>query len=251
VSAALVIETDPADDIRRLGEWLTEAGLRLHVVRPHAGDPLPEDLTGYQALVLLGREPASGAEGMSGWPPMAESLLRKAVRQKVATLAIGHGAQLLAAAHAGTVAPAANGPEYGARLVARRDVAESDPLFARVPFSPDVIQWHENEITELPVGAVLLAASTRSPHQAFRLGPVAWGLQFHIEADMDMVASWVATDSDRLHAHQLDPEAVVAAVEEVMGLITDVWQPFAARFAAVARGDLRDPSRTVLPLISP
>lgn len=240
-----MIETDPTDDIRRLGEWLTEAGLRLRIVRPHAGDPLPQELTGYQALVLLGRERPGAAP-----PPGTESLLRKAVRQRVATLAIGRGAQLLATAHAGEVAPAADGPEYGPRLVARRDVAEADPLFARVPFSPDVIQWHEDEITELPAGAVLLAASTRSPHQAFRLGAVAWGLQFHIEADLDMVAGWAAAAADRLRAHGLDPDLLVAAAEEVMGLLTDVWQPFAARFAAVARGEMSTTGRPDLPLIS-
>ena len=54
VATALVIENDPTDDPRRLGEWLTEAGLELTVLRPHAGDALPADLDGYAALVVLG-----------------------------------------------------------------------------------------------------------------------------------------------------------------------------------------------------
>ena len=37
---------------------------------------------------------------------------------------------------------------------------------------------------------MLLAASTRYPHQAFRLGDRAWGLQFHIECDTAMIADW-------------------------------------------------------------
>ena len=253
MGAALVIENDPSDDVRRLGEWLTEAGLRLEVVRPHAGEPLPEELTGYRALVVLGGRQhaypdADGAPG-APWLPACESLLRKAVRHRVPTLGICLGAQLLAVAHGGTVAPAADGPEYGPRLVARRDAAESDPLFARVPFTPDVIQWHEDEITELPAGAVLLAASTRCPHQAFRLGTAAWGLQFHIEADVDMVAGWAAAGAEKLRARGLDPEALVAATRETTDLIADVWQPFAARFAAVARGELREAPRPDLPLL--
>lgn len=247
-----MIENDPAVDIRRLGEWLTDAGLELDVVRPHAGDPLPQELTGHRALVVLGGRqhayPREDGTPASPWLPACESLLRKAVRHRVPTLGICLGAQLLARANAGTVAQAAE-PEYGPRLVARRDAAESDPLFARVPFTPDVIQWHEDEITELPAGAVLLAASTRCAHQAFRLGTAAWGLQFHIEADLDMVAGWAAADAERLRARGLDPELVVAATGEVLDLMADVWQPFAARFAAVARGELREAPRPDLPLL--
>src|SRR5690606_12993680 len=54
VATALVVENDPDDDARRLGQWLREAGLRLDTVRPHAGEPLPHDLDGYAALVVLG-----------------------------------------------------------------------------------------------------------------------------------------------------------------------------------------------------
>jgi GMP synthase-like glutamine amidotransferase len=249
VVTALVIENDPTDDIRRLGEWLTESELELAVVRPHAGDALPETLDGYQALVVLGgAQHAYGTNRDEGWFPSLESLLRKAVRHRTPTLAVCLGAQLLATAHGGTVEPAASGPEIGPALVARRDVAESDPLFARVPFTPDVLQWHHDEITQLPSGAVLLAASTRSPHQAFRLGDRAWGTQFHIECDTDMIAGWVDTNLPLLAELDLDPDAVVSACAAVMPDIEDVWQPFAARFAALARGELPE-ARARLPLL--
>lgn len=251
MAVALVIENDPTDDIRRLGRWLTGAGLELALRRPHAGDPLPEALDGYDALVVLGGEQHAyrgpGGEAGAAWFPACESLLRKAVRHRVPTLAICLGAQLLATAHAGAVAPAAAGSEIGARLVARRDAAESDPLFARVPFAPDVIQWHHDEITELPAGAVLLAASTHYPHQAFRLGPAAWGLQFHIEPDADMVAQWAASNPDLLARLGRDRAELVAEVQAVMEDMAEVWQPFAARFAALARGETA--TRADLPML--
>ncbi|HLU44916.1 MAG TPA: type 1 glutamine amidotransferase [Natronosporangium sp.] len=248
----LVIEHDPADDIRRLGDWLTAAGLRLDVVRPHAGQPLPEDLTGYRGLVVLGGKqnayPDQDGNPSAPWLPACESLLRKAVRAQVPTLAICLGAQLLATAHGGTVAPAAAGPELGPTLVARRDAADQDPLFADVPFTPDVLQWHQDEITELPIGAVLLATSPRYPHQAFRLGPAAWGIQFHIEPDTAMIADWAESSRDRLAALGRDPAQVVAAADALMTDLAEVWQPFAARFAAVVRGELAL-SRPNLPLL--
>jgi GMP synthase-like glutamine amidotransferase len=237
---ALVVENDPTDDARLLGRWLAEAGLDLVEVRPHAGEPLPDDLDGYAALVVLGGEQDAfaAADGTPGapWFPALERLLRKAVRHRVPTLAICLGGQLLAVAHGGTVQRSASGPEIGPCLVARRDVAVRDPLFAAVPFAPDVLQWHRDEITELPAGAVLLAASTRYPHQAFRLGPAAWGLQFHIESDTAMIAQWAADSPRALDELGIDPEVLVAAVADVMPDLAEVWRPFAHRFAALALG---------------
>ncbi|MFG1917596.1 type 1 glutamine amidotransferase [Micromonospora sp. NPDC048898] len=253
MATALVIENDPTDEARRLGEWLTEAGLELRVVRPHAGDELPADLEGYAALVVLGGDqqayPLPDGSPGAPWFPAVEGLLRKAVRYRVPTLAVCLGAQLLATAHAGLVERSPSGPEIGPGVVGRRDAAEHDPLFRYVPLIPDVLQWHADEITELPRGATLLAASTRYPHQAFRLGDRAWGLQFHIECDTEMIADW-ATDSTQLAELGYDPELVVAACASVLADVEEVWQPFAARFAALALGELDDSTiRRGLPLL--
>ncbi|RZU52815.1 GMP synthase-like glutamine amidotransferase [Krasilnikovia cinnamomea] len=238
-----MVENDPTDDLRRLGDWFAEAGLAVSVVRPHLGEPLPESLDDYVAFVVLGGEqdayPNAAGQPGAPWFPAVEALLRKAVRHRVPTLGVCLGGQLLAAAHGGVVERSTAGPEIGPALVGRRDAADTDPLFRYVPLLPDVIQWHTDEITELPRGAVLLAASTRYPHQAFRLGDRAWGVQFHIECDAAMIADW-ATDSTLLAELGYDPEVVVAATAEVLPDVEEVWQPFAARFAALAQGTLPD-----------
>jgi GMP synthase-like glutamine amidotransferase len=234
----LVVENDPTDGACRLGDWLAEGGLELVVVRPHAGEELPADLDGFAALVVMGGEQDAypGPDGAPGapWFPALERLLRKAVRGRVPTLGVCLGGQLLATAHGGTVERSPAGPEIGARLVARRDVADSDPLFAGVPFAPDVLQWHRDEITELPAGAVLLAASTHYPHQAFRLGDAAWGVQFHIECDIEMIAEWASGNLDVLAELGQDPIDLLEACDAVMGDVEEVWRPFAKRFAALA-----------------
>jgi GMP synthase-like glutamine amidotransferase len=251
----LVIENDPTDDPRLLGDWLTEAGLSLEVVRPHAGDTLPPDLTGYAALVVLGGDqhayPGPAGEPGAPWFPALEGLLRKAVRHGVATLGVCLGAQLLATAHAGTVAPAAAGPELGPGLVAKRDLAEADPLFGLTPMMPDVVQWHFDEVTELPLGAVLLAASPRYPHQAFRVGERAWGVQFHLECDAAMIADWAANSGPDLAGLGTDAASVVARVADLADDLFEVWQPFATRFAALARGERLGGAATMrqLPLL--
>jgi len=158
------------------------------------------------------------------------------VRGQTPTLGVCLGAQLLAVAHAGTVEPAVAGPEIGAHLVAKRDAAERDPLFGPLPMLPDVIQWHHDEVLELPAGAVLLAASTDYPLQAFRVGAGAWGLQFHIECDTAMVADWAASNESLLAELGTGAGEVVARADAVMADLAEVWQPFAERFAGVARG---------------
>jgi GMP synthase-like glutamine amidotransferase len=251
----LVIENDPTDDARRLGEWLTDAGLDLDVRRAYAGDPLPEDLDGHVALLVLGGEQDAfpDGDGVPGapWFPQVEGLLRKAVRHRVPTLAICLGGQLLAQAHGGTVERSAQGPEIGPGLVARRDAAERDPLWSPVPFVPDVLQWHFDEITELPLGATLLATSGRYPHQAFRVGDLAWGTQFHIECDTAQYAGWVEHNRADLAERGIDADELIERVDGLMDDLFEVWQPFARRFADLALGRLEPPvsARATLPLL--
>ncbi|MFG2044409.1 type 1 glutamine amidotransferase [Dactylosporangium sp. NPDC048998] len=255
---ALVVENDPSDGPARLGEWLTSGGLRLEVVRPHAGEALPPDLDGYAALVVLGGEqdafPGERGERASPWFDELDGLLRKAVRHKVPTLAICLGAQLLARALGGTVERSAAGPEIGARLVARRDVADNDPIFAAVPFAPDVLQWHRDEIVELPMNATLLAASTHYPIQAYRIGGAAWGLQFHIECDLEMFAQWAMDGVGTLGELGIDAVELLEGVDAALDDVAEVWKPFAERFAAVALGRVPragEGGLRSLPLIGP
>jgi GMP synthase-like glutamine amidotransferase len=259
VRPCLVIENDPTDDIRRLGEWLTDGGLELRILRAHEGEPIPADLDDYAALVVLGGEqsayPGQDGEPDSPWLPELEGLLRKAVRYQVPTLAVCLGAQVLAVAHAGTVERSLAGPEIGAALVAKRDAAERDPLFGPLPLIPDVVQWHHDEITELPAGAVLLLASSDYPHQAFRVGDSAWGVQFHPEVDTAMFADWASTSGELLADLGRSADDLVVEVDALMDDLFEVWHPFACRFAAVARGELAPatpgPPRRDLPILGP
>ncbi len=253
MATALVIENDPSAGLCRLGGWLTDAGLQLSVLRPYAGDALPETLDGYAAFVVLGgfqdAYPAPDGTPGAAWFPALEGLLRKAVRYRVPTLGVCLGGQLLATAHGGTVQRSPAGPEIGPALVGRRDACDTDPLFRYVPLIPDVLQWHVDEITELPPGAELLAASTHYPHQAFRLGDAAWGVQFHIECDTAMMADWASGNLDVLAELGLDPIELLEECDAAIADLEEVWRPFAERFAAVALGRLAAGQPRRLPLL--
>jgi GMP synthase-like glutamine amidotransferase len=234
----LVIEHDPSDPPRLLGEWLIAAGARLQVCRPHAGDRVPEDTAGFDALISLGGEMGATDDDLAPWLPATRRLLATAAADGTPTLGICLGAQLLAVATGGEVRRGDDGPEIGAHLTAKRDAAANDPLFAEVPMTPDVMQYHYDAITRLPPGAVLLLTGTGYPNQAFRVGRAAWGMQFHIEAGAADVRSWgrsdpqgpTGADRDRAEATgRLGP--MLDRAEESMAV---VWGAVAGRFVEVA-----------------
>lgn len=221
----LVIQHSPTEDPGLLGDWLTGAGLVLDIVEPYAGAAVPQELSGYCALVVLGGAMAAWQDDVAPWLPDTRHLLRAAAEAGLPTLGVCLGSQLLALACDGTVERGAAGPEHGSCEVQIRPEAADDPLLGPVPAGPGglvpVVQWHSDAVTELPPGATVLAESVAYPTQAFRIGARAWGLQFHIETTREMVARWSRADSVEVDLDGL-PD------------LEPLWQPVAARFAALA-----------------
>jgi GMP synthase (glutamine-hydrolysing) len=228
----LVLRLDDTDPPARVGDWLVDAGLTLDVRALDAGEPVPADLDAHDGLLVMGGAMGAFDDAIASYLPDVRALLRKAVSGEVPTLGICLGHQLLAGANGGTVRRRPDGPEIGAQLVAKRASAASDPLFAELPITPDVIQWHYDEVSALPAGAVQLASSPACEQQAFRLGRVAWGIQFHIETTPDMVRRWAAKHTD-LTGWDLD--TIVERAIAVHDDLAEVWPGFAAAFADVVR----------------
>lgn len=224
----LVLEHDSSDPLLRMADWLADAGATVEVLRLHAGDELPGNLDGYDALISLGGEMGAYDDDIAPWLPATKSLLAAAVGNRTPTLGICLGSQLLAVAAGGTVTRGEQGPEVGAYLTAKRDAAENDPLFDSLPMTPDVMQYHYDVVSRLPPGAVLLLSSTGYPHQAWRIGSAAWGLQFHIEPSAEDLRGWGRTEGR-------DPVGRLGSVldlaEEAMG---EVWRDFVIRFVELA-----------------
>jgi len=233
MATALVVQHLEPEGPVLIGEALRAAGVEVVVVRPDRGEAIPasvDGLDGVDGLVVMGGPMSAG--GDDGFPSRrAElALLRAAVEAEVPTLGVCLGAQLLAAAGGGQVEA---GPELevGWGTVTLSDAAAADPLLAGVGPEVPVLHWHGETFT-LPPGAVLLASSARYPHQAFRLGPAAWGLQFHLEVDAAAVTRFVTA----FGAEADDPQQIVEDA--------DVWL---ARSAAVQATVLDRFARLVAP----
>ncbi len=220
----LVVQNDTADPIGPLGEWLAAEGLALEV-----RETAPASIDGYAGLIVLGGAASANDHELAP----VRALVAEAVAAQLPTLGICLGAQLLAVAAGGRVAANPQGRDFGPSLIAKRAAAATDPLFGPLPITPDVIQSHVDAVTQLPPGAVLLAASPTCDVEAFRVGRLAWGLQFHIETTPAVVRAWAARSADGLTGYDL--EAILARSDAVHDEIAATWQPFAAAFAAVVR----------------
>jgi GMP synthase-like glutamine amidotransferase len=232
----LVVVPDESDPPARLGEWLRAAGMELDERHLGTGDALPAGLEGFDGLVVLGgAQSALDDESTSPELVGVRALLRQALAADLPTLAICLAAQLLTEVGGGKVRRGIDGPEVGATLVAKRDAADADPVFGPLPLSPDVLQWHHDEIAELPAGATLLAGNPFYANQAYRVGRHVYALQFHIETTPEIVRRWAADDEVGVAASPHDRETLCLRSDAAHADIEDAWRPFAARFADLVR----------------
>ena len=230
----LVLQHDSGDPPGLIGDWLAEVGGTLDVRLAYEGAAIPESGEGFDAVISLGGEMNAWDDQIAPWLPATRALLRRCQADGTPTLGICLGAQLLAASAGGRVVKGPNGPEIGAYLTAKRDAADSDPLFGPVPMTPDVMQYHYDVVEALPAGSTLLLSSMGYPHQAWRQGDSAWATQFHFEASAADVRAWSDGDPNREFvdraARRLGPMLDEAEVE-----MSFVWRNVIHRFAAFAR----------------
>jgi GMP synthase-like glutamine amidotransferase len=180
--AGLILQHGSDGPPARFGDWLGARGLAYEV--HHAGEPLP-DPRGFSFIASLGSE--RSAADTDGWVPAEIAFLREALAAEVPVLGMCFGGQALSVALGGGV-QVMEAPEIG--------WIELEILDAVIP-AGRWLQYHRDRI-ELPSGAVELARSPVGP-AAFRHGHNL-GLQFHPEADAEILDLWARTDSKLHHA---------------------------------------------------
>jgi GMP synthase (glutamine-hydrolysing) len=154
-----------------------------------ARSPAPSrPLEAYDAAIVFGGSMHADEEATHPWLRGEKELLRRFLDAGTPVLGVCLGAQLVAGA-AGAWVGRASEPEIGWHEVELTAAAATDPLFARLPRRFEALQWHYYAF-DVPAGGIELALSPVGS-QAFRLGDLAWGVQFHPEVTLAMVEQWL------------------------------------------------------------
>ena len=116
-------------------------------------------------------------------------LIRETLDRRIPYLGVCFGGQLLAWA---LDAPVGEGPirEIGFEPIRPTEDAAYDRLFSHLVDGDMGFQWHRDAF-DVPEGATLLATGDQVPNQAFRVGELTWGTQFHCEVNRSELEFWL------------------------------------------------------------
>jgi GMP synthase (glutamine-hydrolysing) len=230
--AWVVLQHVAHEDPGAIGEALNSAGHVVSVVRVDRGDPVPvpAEVADMAGVVAMGGPMGVHDVEAHPWLAHERDLMAAAVAAELPVLGVCLGAQQLAVALGGEVTTGPE-PEIGIGEVQLTRQAEDDAVFGSVGSTLPCMHWHGDTFS-LPGGSVLLARSELYPHQAFRCGERAYGLQFHVEITPPLAARW------RPH---LPPGVSMPAVD--VAHIDAVGRGLVQRFVALAqpKGIREDP----------
>lgn len=199
----LVVVNDEQSGLHRFEPWLDDLGTRVTTAM---GDQVPGTAEDFDGIILLGGGFMPDDYERAPWLPTERALTANALESGTPLLGICLGAQLLAQVAGGVVKASYGTPEWGSTTIRLLPACDDDPIFAGLPETIPMIEHHRDRITELPPAAVHLASSDACPIQAFRVGPAAWGVQFHPEQLAARVKTW---DSTALAREGIDLEQFV------------------------------------------
>jgi GMP synthase-like glutamine amidotransferase len=218
----LVLKHVPQEGPGTVGARLQENGAVCTVVELGHGETCPATLDGYHGLVVMGGPMNVYEEARYLFLADEDRMIQLALDKKVPFLGICLGAQLLAKA-AGARVYCAPEMEIGWQAVSLTPAGRVDPLFAGVGRGLTVFQWH-GDTFDVPVGGQLLATADACPAQALKVGINAYGLQFHVETDAEMINAWLADatlGNGRQQAIRRGTAKHAAGLQQVAETMTD------------------------------
>ena len=235
MKSVIVLRHVAHEPMGTLEKHLGDVGLEYRYVDLFQSLPHRLPLDQAAALVVMGGP--MNVDEQDQYPFLAAEVdwIRQAIQAETPVLGICLGAQLIAKSLGARVY--ANGvKEIGWYPLEVTADAADDRLFAGCQPVETVFQWH-GDTFDLPPGAVHLARSKLCKHQAFRFGPTAYGLQFHVEMTPEMVELWLDEAANRHELAGLDyihPPAILAQLPSCFPAMESLGRRILSQFAALA-----------------
>ncbi|HEX2769597.1 MAG TPA: type 1 glutamine amidotransferase [Geobacteraceae bacterium] len=184
----LIIQNDPEVPPGNFAAAINELKVPCLTVHPYIGEVIPP-VREVSAAIVLGGAMGVHDTGKHPFLVRVKAFIRECMRTETPFLGVCLGGQLLAEQLGGRVIADSQHAEKGTLPVTLTAAGEEDPLFTGISREFISFQWH-NDSFEIPANGTHLAFSVDCPGQAFRIGPCAWGTQFHPEVDCSIVDCW-------------------------------------------------------------
>jgi GMP synthase (glutamine-hydrolysing) len=225
----LVFQHDPFEDLGFFAEVLEKQGANYRVIRLFHGEMPEAELKNVGLLIVLGGSMGVDEEESFPFLRWEKRIIRAAIDEAVPVLGICLGAQLIASTLGTEVF---HGPvkEIGWSPISITPHGQVDSLLGYLPENATVFQWHGDGF-ELPAGAIRLASSAHYSTQAFRLGKIVYGLQFHLEVTPRMIERWIDQRSkDLALAPYVLPDKILADTPSCVPTLKYYAEKFLSEF---------------------
>lgn len=178
-----------------------DATVRTFTLNVVDGEKLPQGmaLTDFDGVVITG-SPLSTYEDVPGVRRQIE-LARDVFEAGIPTFGSCWGLQLMTAALGGTVRLNPKGREIGfARSIVLNEAGRGHAMYRCKPAAFAAICSHQDEVSALPDGGVILASNAISAIQAAEItrgDKCFWGVQYHPEFDFGTIAALIGKRAER------------------------------------------------------
>ena len=160
----------------------------IRVVDTPRGEVLPS-AESCKGVVIAGSH-AMVTQNLA-WSVAIERWVPDVIRLNVPLLGICYGHQLIARAMGGIVGYHPGGIEIGTVQIELVHKDTPDILFKGLEKIFAAHVCHSQTVVRLPDNALCIAGNSFEPNHAFRIGPSAWGIQFHPEYDTRIMKAYV------------------------------------------------------------
>lgn len=189
-----VVENMDKTHLGIVGRALDEAGADVELFRPWRDGVLPSGTHDHDGLIVLGGKQSALDDVDYPYLPALAGVMRRFGDADKAMLGICLGGQLLARAYGGENI-LGSAKEFAWTPLDVTPEGAADPLFQGLGDRFESFHWHVDTFS-LPDKAVRLVSGSAVANQCFRIGRAAYGMQFHFEASLDVVETWLAEFPD-------------------------------------------------------
>jgi len=192
MKSILVLQHIALEDPGYIKDLMEADGWQLTQIELDEGETIPEDLSGFDAMLCMGGPMDTWMEDEYPWLIEEKKRIHEwVVEMGKPFLGFCLGCQLLGEVLGGKVVQS-EPAEIGVLDIEMTAASKQDLLFNEYPATIKAVQWHSYEVRDLESNQeiTVLGSSANTQYQIFKYRDSAYAVQFHVEVRADTVMQW-------------------------------------------------------------